>query len=144
MPDLCMGLGSGCRAPNLQVLAMDLTRTPNLAEGLLASAGARLQHLQVVIEGPGYQMWPPSDPKLDQLWEGGFWSAVKAFPDLAALQLFLQPNCFDGPTPGKQVLSNKHTHCPAELNALGAWLPQGVLSVAGTSCTELCSERPRW
>ena len=79
MPDLCMGLGSGCRAPNLQVLAMDLTRTPNLAEGLLASAGARLQHLQVVIEGPGYQMWPPSDPKLDQLWEGGFWSAVKAF-----------------------------------------------------------------
>ena len=102
----------------------------------MASAGARLQHLQVVIEGPGYQMWPPLDPKLDQLWEGGFWSAVKAFPDLAALQLFLQPNCFDGPTPGKQVLSNKDIHCPAELNALGAWLPQGVLSVAEISCTD--------
>lgn len=60
---------------------MDLTGAPNLAEELLASAGPRLQHLQLVTSKSGP----------DMLWDG-FWSAVRGFPDLAALQLVFLPD----------------------------------------------------
>ena len=68
----------GCRAPALQVLAMNLTRAPNLAMGLLASAGASLQHLQLVMAGTG-------------AFRDGFWRAVKGCTELAALQLVFMP-----------------------------------------------------
>ena len=81
---------------------MDLTCFPNLAEGLLASAGARLQHLQLVLADDSRHLEPV------QLWTG-FWRAVKAFPDLATLQLVLRPNCFDGPIAGEKVVPNQPT-----------------------------------
>ena len=74
-------MGCGCRAPALQILAMDLTGAPNLAQGLLASAGPCLQHLQLVIAEAG---------SAGQL-RDGFWSSVRAFPNLAALQLVFLP-----------------------------------------------------
>ena len=64
-----------------QVIALDLIRAPNLAKGLVESAGARLQHLQLVADGFG-----PNREVLD-----GFWGTVKACTELAALQLVFQP-----------------------------------------------------
>ena len=67
----------GCRAPALQVLAMNLPLAPNLVRGLLASAGDSLQHLQLVMrQGAPY----------GQLWKG-FWEEVMPLTSLAALQV---------------------------------------------------------
>ena len=86
-------MGCGCRAPQLQVLALVLPHDPSLAEGFLTSAGAGLRHLQLVIKQdvPGRQLWD------------GFWRAMRAFPELAALQLVLRP--VYGRDLGEQVIS---------------------------------------
>ena len=46
---MATALVCGCRAPALKVLAMDMIHAPNLAMGLMESAGSRLQHLQLVL-----------------------------------------------------------------------------------------------
>ena len=69
-----------CRAPALKALAMDLSRGPRLAIGLLESAGARLQHLELLLA----RKWPVREPF------DGFWQALQACTELAALQLLVQ------------------------------------------------------
>ena len=93
----CFGTGSGLwyRAPQLQVLAMDLYCNPSLAEALLMGAGPRLQHLQLLIveHEPDWPLW------------NCFWREIEAFPDLAALQLILAP--VYGEDLGEQVSANQ-------------------------------------
>ena len=60
---------------------MDLDHDTFLAEGLLASAWARLQHLQLVLAS---KWWD------DRGWDG-FWGAVKACTLLTGLQLVFKP-----------------------------------------------------
>ena len=55
-------------------LALDLIQAPECINGLLRSAGTRLQHLQLVCGKPGEE------------WDG-FWAAVAACTQLASLQL---------------------------------------------------------
>ena len=72
-------MGWWCRVPALKVLAMDLTDAPNLARGLVESAGATLQHLQLVMGSDSIQLFD------------GFWRAINGCTELAALHLvFLQ------------------------------------------------------
>ena len=74
-------MGGGCRTPALEVLALHMIRSPDLATGPLESAGARLQHLQLVIaeDWAGGGLW------------AGFWRAAKACTHLADLQLVFLP-----------------------------------------------------
>ncbi len=64
----------------MKALAMDLSYAPKLASGLLESAGGGLQHLQLLLA----RTWA-----VGGLFEG-FWQAVKACMELAALQLVIQ------------------------------------------------------
>jgi hypothetical protein len=77
---MATGVVCGCRAPALKVLAMDTIHAPNLAMGLMESAGSRLQHLQLVLAESEFLAAP------GQMLEG-FWRAVRGCTELAALQL---------------------------------------------------------
>ena len=70
---------------------MDFNRAPRLALGLLGSAGASLQHLQLLMA-----RYQPVRHLAD-----GFWHAAKACVELAALQLVIQPGY--GRAIGQQV-----------------------------------------
>ena len=132
-----MAAGCGCRAAALQVLGMDLTGAPNLAEALLASAGPRLQHLQLVTGR--------SAP--DMLWDG-FWSAVRAFTDLTALQLVFVPE--PESELDEQVQERNHLITPpALIHTSWKLLYMSFCSppLAGACCDACCSvsqmgERP--
>lgn len=79
-------LGCGCRAPSLRALALNLTRAPGLMYGLVESAGASLQHLQLVM----------ADHDLPGQGYGSFWRAIKACTELVALQLIFAPGADAG------------------------------------------------
>ena len=98
---------------------MDLTGAPNLAEALLASAGPRLQHLQLVTGR--------SAP--DMLWDG-FWSAVRPFTDLTALQLVFVPE--PESELDEQVQERNHHQTPCtDTHFLEAFIYELLLAAVG-------------
>ena len=76
---------------------MDTIHAPNLAMGLMESAGSRLQHLQLVLAESEFLAAP------GQMLEG-FWRAVRGCTGLAALQLIFMSS---GQAPDQEVAPHK-------------------------------------
>lgn len=91
---------------------MELTYAPKLLEGLLASVGARLQHLQLVVaaDGPAGLLWDE------------FWRSLKACTGVAVLQLVLMLDSEQ--SIDRQVRSHAHqrpSSCHAQRVSLVLW-----------------------
>ncbi len=85
---------------------MELNCAPELVEGLVESAAATLQHLQLVVGNNGVAR---------ELSEG-FWKSVRACSELAALQLVFIPEFEQAMD--QQVISLMGTHTNVSLQFL--------------------------